>query len=234
MPNLAVKHSTRPAVVIRFLEFLVVKLSLGLHPPLGHEVDPFSNPSRLKGSLYFGRMSFEQVLLTVALTVLTTILVILVVGGVLLLIIVRKIKAQSVLLRGRRELSDDAQMRSALVQVRKIAWLMDDSIPIGRGYRIGIDGVIDFVPGIGDLAGVLVSAYIIYRAAACGAPQPILMRMAGNVLVDALLGTFPVLGVVADSAFKANSRNAAILEEFLNSQERGDGVIDVKSQPATK
>lgn len=78
------------------------------------------------------------------------------------------------------------------------------------------------------------SAWIIYRAAACGAPQPVLMRMAGNVLIDALLGAFPVLGVVADSAFKANIRNVAIFEEFLKNEGRADTVIDVESQPPTK
>ena len=108
------------------------------------------------------------------------------------------------------------------------------SIPIGGGHRIGSDGLIDFVPGIGDVAGVLVSAYIIYRAAACGAPQPALMRMAGNVLIDALLGAFPVVGVVPDSAFKANMRNAAILEECLSHQEWAGTIIDVQSQPPTK
>ena len=85
---------------------------------------------------------------------------------------------------------------------------MDSSIPVGGGYRIGIDGLIDFVPGIGDVAGVLVSTYIIYLAARSGAPESVLRRMTVNVLTDALLGAFPVLGVVADSAFKANVRNA--------------------------
>jgi hypothetical protein len=58
--------------------------------------------------------------------------------------------------------------------------------------------------------------------------------MAVNVLIDALLGAFPVLGVVADSAFKANIRNAAILEEFLRSQEWAGTVIDVGSRSTTK
>jgi hypothetical protein len=57
------------------------------------------------------------------------------------------------------------------------------------------------------------------------------MRMAGNVLIDALLGAFPVLGVIADSAFKANIRNVTIFEEFLKKQEQLHTVIDVESQP---
>ena len=86
--------------------------------------------------------------------------------------------------------------------------------------------------------GVLVSGWIIYRAAAFGAPQPLLMRMAGNVLIDALLGAFPVLGVIADSAFKANMRNVALFEEFLNHHERTiqqeTNVIDVGRGPSVK
>jgi hypothetical protein len=111
---------------------------------------------------------------------------------------------------------------------------MDSSIPVGGGYRIGIDGIIDLVPGIGDVAGVLVSAYIIYLAASCGAPESVLRRMAANVVIDALLGAFPLVGVVADSAFKANVRNAAIFEEFLKSQERAITVIDIEPQSRTQ
>jgi hypothetical protein len=179
-------------------------------------------------------MSVDQVLLTVLVTLLTTIVVILVAGGVLVFLVTRKIKARSIALRGGRGEVDIASTHSALVRVQKIAWLMDSSIPVGGGHRIGIDGLIDFVPGIGDVAGVLVSAYIIYLAAMCGAPESVLRRMTVNVLIDALLGAFPVLGVVADSAFKANIRNAAIFQEFVKDQERAGTVIDVESWSPTK
>jgi hypothetical protein len=174
-------------------------------------------------------MSLEQVLLSIAVTILTTVVVILVVGCIFLYLIVRKVKSEAIAFRNRRGLPDPASTRSALAQVERIAWIMDSAIPIGGGHRIGVDGIIDFVPGVGDLAGVLVSAWIIYRAAECGAPQPVLMRMATNVLIDALLGAFPVLGVVADSAFKANMRNVALLKEFLKSQERAGvtSIIDI-------
>jgi hypothetical protein len=159
-------------------------------------------------------MSLEQVLLTIAITLLTTIIVLLLAGGVLFYVIVRKVRRVAV---DRSRLSPDtAVARSTLAQVQRIAWWMDSSIPVGGGYRIGLDGLIDLVPGLG-----VVSGWIIYQAAACGAPQPILLRMAGNVLLDALLGAFPVLGVIADSAFKANLRNVAIFKQYLNHREQG-------------
>ena len=195
-----------------------------------------ASPVRQQAPVYFQRMSLDQLALTIVIALLTTIAVILVAGGVLFYAIIRK--AKSVALRNRRHSPDPAAAHSALAQVEKVAWLMDSSIPIGGGHRIGLDGLIDFVPGVGDLAGVFVSAWIIYRAASFGAPQPVLMRMAGNVLIDALLGAFPVLGVIADSAFKANERNVKLFQEFLSRQEqaaRADAtVLEVSSRPSAK
>ncbi|MDQ6705238.1 MAG: DUF4112 domain-containing protein [Acidobacteriota bacterium] len=175
-------------------------------------------------------MSLTDILLALTITLLVTIALILVAGSIFLYFIIKKFKSQSFVAPGPG-VSIRGSANSTLVQVRKIAWLMDSSIPIGGGHSIGLDGIVDLIPGLGDIAGVLVSAYIIYRAAACGAPQPVLMRMAGNVLIDALLGAFPILGAIADSAFKANIRNVAILEKFLAEQERAAdkraGIIDI-------
>ena len=44
--------------------------------------------------------------------------------------------------------------------IEKLAWIMDRSIPIGR-WRIGLDGIIGLVPGLGDLVGALISALIV-------------------------------------------------------------------------
>lgn len=173
----------------------------------------------LTNTLYSQRMPLRDVLLTLIIALLATIALILIAGGVFLYLLIRRFKSQPF---------DGGATSSTLVHVRKVAWLMDSSIPIGGGHSIGIDGIVDSIPGVGDIAGVLVSGYIIYKAAACGAPQPVLMRMAGNIVIDALLGAFPVLGAIADSAFKANIRNVAILEKFLAERDRA-GVIDVRA-----
>ncbi len=183
-------------------------------------------------TLYSQRMSLTDVLLALTITLLLTFLLIVIAGCVFLFIVIRKFKSRSFAAPSGPGVPVGASVNSTLVHVRKIAWVMDSSIPIGRGHSIGLDGIVDLIPGFGDIAGVLVSAYIIYQAAACGAPQPVLMRMAGNVLIDALLGAFPVLGAIADSAFKANIRNVAILEEFLAQRDRAAakraGVIDIR------
>lgn len=109
--------------------------------------------------------------------------------------------------------SDD-QLRRRLV---RIARLMDSSIRIPIiGKRIGWDAVIGLVPGVGDLAGAVISGYIVVAAVRLGAPGKTVARMAGNVGLEALVGAVPLLGDIFDMAFRANERNVALLEQHLD------------------
>lgn len=99
-------------------------------------------------------------------------------------------------------------------RLRGIAWLLDNSIALPGGYRIGIDAVIGLVPGIGDAIGALLSAYILNEARSLGVPRSVLMRMAGNVIVETIIGSIPLAGDLFDAAFKANMRNIALLERY--------------------
>lgn len=36
-------------------------------------------------------------------------------------------------------------------RLRRLVWLLESSIRLPRGFRIGLDGVIGSVPGIGDV-----------------------------------------------------------------------------------
>lgn len=101
-----------------------------------------------------------------------------------------------------------------LRRLRSLAWLLDNSIPLPGGYRIGLDAIVGLVPGIGDAVGALLSAYIINEARSLGAPRSILVRMIGNVLIETVVGSIPFAGDVFDAAFKANMRNLALLARY--------------------
>jgi hypothetical protein len=98
--------------------------------------------------------------------------------------------------------------------VDKLAWLMDRSIPIGR-WKIGLDGIIGLVPGLGDLVGVLVSGLIVAAGVRAGLPRSAIARMVANVAVDGVIGAVPFLGDIFDMTFKANTRNVEIYREAL-------------------
>ena len=102
--------------------------------------------------------------------------------------------------------------------VDRLAWLMDRSIPIGP-WKIGLDGIIGLVPGLGDFAGMIVSGLIVAAAVRARLPRSAIARMVANVALDGVVGAIPFLGDFFDMAFKANTRNVEIYREAL----RGGG-----------
>lgn len=99
-----------------------------------------------------------------------------------------------------------------LRRLQALAWLLDNSIPLPGGFRIGVDALLGLIPGIGDAMGALISAYIVNEARSMGASRSVLLRMMGNVLIETAIGSIPFAGDVFDAAFKANARNLALLQ----------------------
>jgi hypothetical protein len=79
-----------------------------------------------------------------------------------------------------------------------------------------VEALIGLFPVIGDLIGVALSSYIVNEAARLGAPKSVLARMAFNVGIEGLAGMVPFAGDVFDAAWKANQRNVALLERWLD------------------
>ena len=96
----------------------------------------------------------------------------------------------------------------------------------GTSFRFGIDAVLGLVPGVGDAIGAGLSAWLIIEAQRLGAPNILLARMAGNLMLDAAVGAVPLLGDVFDAAFKANLRNMRLLRRHLDDLRKG-APIDI-------
>ena len=104
----------------------------------------------------------------------------------------------------------------SLQALEALAWMLDSSIQIpGTRIRIGLDAIVGLIPGIGDLIGAALSAYIMAMAARLGVPRVTLLRMGLNITVDAMVGMVPFLGDVFDAAWKANRRNVELLRAHL-------------------
>jgi Domain of unknown function (DUF4112) len=104
--------------------------------------------------------------------------------------------------------------------VEKLAWLMDRSIPIGKRWSIGLDGIVGLFPGVGDLAGTFISALIVASATQAGLPRAAIARMMANVAVDTLLGGIPLIGDFFDFAYKANTKNLKIYQDHLQGRKQ--------------
>lgn len=102
--------------------------------------------------------------------------------------------------------------RRAPADLEALAWLMDNSIPIPGtgGRRVGLDAIIGFVPGLGDIVSSGASLFVIVRAAGHGLPRITVIRMLLNLALDLVVGAIPVLGDAFDLWFKANQRNVEL------------------------
>ena len=96
--------------------------------------------------------------------------------------------------------------------VYRLAWLLDESIRLPGGLRIGLDGILGLIPGVGDVVGMGLSGVIIADAARRGLPGAILARMVTNVLIETVVGAIPLFGDLFDFVWKANSRNLRLME----------------------
>lgn len=103
---------------------------------------------------------------------------------------------------------------------RRLTHWLDSAVRIpGTRITVGLDALLGLIPGGGDLAGAALSAYLVTLAARAGAPASVLARMLGNVIIDAAVGTIPVLGDLFDVGWKANSRNLRLLEAQVDTPE---------------
>lgn len=114
------------------------------------------------------------------------------------------------------ELSTADQAR--LERLRWLARLLDEALRVpGTPIRVGLDGLIGLVPGVGDALTAFLSLYIVQQATRFGVPRATLARMLANVAIDFLGGTVPLLGDLFDVAWKANRMNVDLLDAHLRS-----------------
>jgi len=84
------------------------------------------------------------------------------------------------------------------------------------------------VPGLGDLVSPIFTVGILWQAYNLGIPRVVQLRMLGNVAIDALVGTVPLVGDLFDFAWKSNDLNMALLDKHAMEEtgaSRGDWLF---------
>ncbi len=109
---------------------------------------------------------------------------------------------------------DPADQRTVRPWVTKLARLMDTKfrIPV-IGWRFGWDPIIGLLPVAGDTVTLLIGATMLLEARRLHLGPGVQLRMAGNLLIDWLLGLVPGVDLILDTVFRAHARNAAILTD---------------------
>jgi len=85
----------------------------------------------------------------------------------------------------------------------------------GTNIRFGLDGILGFIPGIGDFLAGAASCVIVLAAFFRGVPLVTIARMVVNLVIEIGVGLVPVLGNLFDIGWRANRRNYHLLEGSL-------------------
>ena len=117
----------------------------------------------------------------------------------------------------------------AIARLDTLATVMDSAFRIpGTTITMGVDALLGLVPVIGDAISALISSYLIFEAKQLGASKFLLARMSGNVAIDTVIGAIPFAGDIFDVAYKANTKNIALLKKHVDKHGLRDrGTIDV-------
>lgn len=97
----------------------------------------------------------------------------------------------------------------------------------GLRRKVGLDVLLDFVPGIGPTAAAAMGAYLAWEARNLGMPKRTIARMAGNIGIDWALGMIPFVGAVPDFFFRSNTRNLKLIRRYLDKHHPASRVIDI-------
>lgn len=113
--------------------------------------------------------------------------------------------------------------------LQRLARLLDSQFRIGD-FRFGLDPLLGLIPGVGDFISLSVSGGFLALAAKHGASRKLLILMSLNVLLDAVIGSIPIIGQIFDFFYKANNRNARLLQKYYHKGKyrgSGKGVIAI-------
>jgi hypothetical protein len=117
------------------------------------------------------------------------------------------------------------QPTNRLIWVERLARLLDNQFKFpGTNFRFGLDPILNLVPVLGDISGLLLSSVILATMLKHGVSRKLAILMALNILVDTVVGAIPLLGNIFDFYYKSNARNMRLLREhYEEGKHQGSG-----------
>jgi len=121
----------------------------------------------------------------------------------------------------------DTDPQSVRQRVEAMEKLLERMVVIpGINRPIGLDVILDLIPGVGDVAAAALGAYIVWEARNVGMSRWQMSRMAGNVGFDFLLGLIPWVGAIPDFFFRSNTRNLKMIKRHLDKHHAAGATIE--------
>ena len=119
---------------------------------------------------------------------------------------------------------DAASVRRRVEAMEK---LLERTLTIpGTRQTVGLDAIIGLVPVGGGVVGAVMGLYMVWAARNLGMPKRAMVKMAGNVGFDWVIGLIPGVGDAADFFFRSNTRNLKIIRRHLDRHHPSTATIE--------
>jgi len=110
-----------------------------------------------------------------------------------------------------------------------VSTFMDNQFRLpGTNFRFGLDPILSFIPFAGSAASFAISAGLLLTMMKHGVSRKVVILMLGNLVLDAIVGSIPIIGNIFDFTFKANQRNVNLLKKHYQEGKytgSGTGII---------
>ncbi len=101
-------------------------------------------------------------------------------------------------------------LQAIRARVEQVGRLSDGLVRFGV-FRLGIDGMLAWIPGVGELYSAAAGGFIVYQGYKAGVPMKTLVTCAGLLLGRTTIGAVPLAGAVAADLFTAHRWSARLV-----------------------
>ncbi|MEM9988035.1 MAG: DUF4112 domain-containing protein [Pseudomonadota bacterium] len=118
--------------------------------------------------------------------------------------------------------SDTAYTPKELGGFERLSNVLDTQFTFpGTSFRVGLDGIVGLIPGVGDAVTGAMGLYALKKAHDVNLPFGKRVKMIWHIAVDSFIGSIPILGDLFDFAYHAHRKNYHILKDHIMQQEEG-------------
>lgn len=111
----------------------------------------------------------------------------------------------------------DSELRSIRDSVSWVGRLSDNIIHLGP-FSLGVDGVLSWIPGIGEIYSAVAGGFIVLQGARAGTPMPILATATALLACRTLVSAVPIAGAAFADVFTAHRWAAGLIVRAIDRQ----------------
>lgn len=110
-----------------------------------------------------------------------------------------------------------SELRSIRDSVSWVGRLSDNIIHIGP-FSLGVDGILSWVPGIGEIYSTVAGGFIVLQGVRAGVSLPILATAAALLACRTLVSGVPIAGAAFADVFTAHRWAASMIVRAIDRQ----------------